>query len=128
MEDGKLSDQERIAMLERRDAESRRTIRVLSSMLVTSMDRIEELGAKSRRRGPYPRKDPEQVRASVSAGANKLLDSSDVADLTGLSRASALKAIKALGGAKVGNRWMVSSARLDEAISNGEHVDLGSQP
>ena len=51
MSNGKTSAEERIAILERRDEESRRTIRALSEMLSRAMDRIEELQGERRSTG-----------------------------------------------------------------------------
>lgn len=130
IEKGSLSSQEYIALLELRDEENRRTIRALSSMLTSAMDRIEELqrsAKRSRRRANVEVK----RNASASGGVEPtpsserfLLDSSDVAELLSVSGSTALKLIKALGGVKVNNRWKLGRAKLDEFISEGRTIDL----
>ena len=116
MTSAKISDADYIAVLEARDAESRRTIRTLTSMLTSAMDRIDELEEQVPRRAP--------IAADPDRALPRLLDAGDVAELLGLSRQSALKAIKAMGGLHYGRNWVISSERLDNFISNGGHVDL----
>ena len=124
--DKTLSDKEYIALLEKRDEESRRTIRTLASMLTSAMDRIEEL-QKSKRRSPTRISIHDTLRNGIDNDCDirpLFLDSTDITELLGVSRSTALKFMKSAGGIQVGNRWRISETKLDEFISEGKHIDL----
>lgn len=118
-----LSDDEYIALLEKRDEESRRTIRTLSSLLTSAMDRIEELQRGSSERSARQRQSVAEKMASSREKA-LLLDSSDIAELFGVSKATALKFIKSAGGVQLGSRWKIAEAKVEDFVSKGRHVDL----
>ena len=124
--DKTLSDKEYIALLEKRDEESRRTIRTLASMLTSAMDRIEEL-QKSKRRSPTRISIHDTLRNGIDDDCDNrplFLDSTDITELLGVSRSTALKFMKSAGGIQVGSRWRISEIKLDEFISEGKHIDL----
>ena len=87
MSDAKTSAEERIAILERRDEESRRTIRALSEMLSRAMDRIEELQGE-RRRSRRERTTVVYVESPERAPSSDplFLDTAEVAELLGVRR------------------------------------------
>ncbi len=121
----KLTNEEYIALLEKRDEESRRSIRTLSSLLTSAMDRIEET-QKTRRK---PKR--ESVSANVESESDEaitalpvFLDSVDIAEILKVSKSTALKFIKAAGGAQINSRWKISVVKFDEFVSSGGHIDL----
>ena len=122
----KISDEEYIALLEKRDEENRRAIRTLSGILSNAMDKIEELenirSRKPTRQSVYDTLKNDSDVDSITYPL--ILDSSDVAELLGVSRSTALKLIKNIGGIQLGNRWKISEAKLDEFITKGEHIEL----
>ena len=125
MSNGKTSAEERIAILERRDEESRRTIRALSEMLSRAMDRIEEL-QNERRRSRRERTTVVYVESPEKAPSSDplFLDTAEVAELLGVSRATALKLVKKLGGPMIGSKYGITFSKLDEFVSSGRHIDL----
>ena len=118
-----LTDEQYINVLELREEEYRRSIRVLSSLLSSSMDTIAELQMTRSKKKPHEPIAP-KVTAANDSGKPFLMNTTDVAELLGISKATALKFVKAIGGIQVDSRWMISNAKIEEFISNGEHVDL----
>lgn len=125
MSDVKMSSEERIAILEMRDEESRRTIRALAEMLSRAMDRIEELQSE-RRQSRRARTTVVYVESPDKAPSSDplYLDATEVAELLGVSRATALKLVKKLGGPKLGNKYGIRFSKLDEFVASGRHIDL----
>jgi len=125
MSNAVMSVDEHIAILERRDEESRRTIRALSKMLSRAMDRIEEL-QNERRRYRRERATVVYVESPKKAPSSDplFLDTTEVAELLGVSRPTALKLIKKLGGPKIGSKYGITFSKLDEFVASGKHIDL----
>ena len=126
MSNGKTSAEERIAILERRVEESRRTIRALSEMLSRAMDRIEEL-QNERRRSRRERTTVVYVESPERAPSSDplFLDTAEVAELLVRVQAVLRRTHRAETEYRIDDlviRW-----DAHEVIQNGERVDLTPQ-
>ena len=120
MSDAKRNE-ERIAILERRDEENRRTIRALSEMLSRAMDRIEELQSE-RRQSRRERTTVVYVESPEKAPSSDplFLDTAEVAELLGVSISSAYELMQEPGFPvlKIGSRKVVPKEKFRDWVES----------